>query len=215
VHEHKRWTLARKPVSDGLPVDLELPDLHTVSVPSGRDEPGTRSAGAWRSRNRQTRSSPQLHECLIGQQSRRTRYRPDMAQRKQTEDQDVISRLADAGEGALRTLVDIPRRIVVGVAHAVEERMQDVATRVRAIDPLDRRVSEIEKRIESLEKPMSTTTRRASTRAKPSTARRARTAAATAPEQAEHDLAGSGDARAEAEPERDEAQAGDEGKPAE
>jgi hypothetical protein len=33
VHEHKRRTFAGEPVSDVLPIDLELPDLHTISVP--------------------------------------------------------------------------------------------------------------------------------------------------------------------------------------
>jgi hypothetical protein len=137
-----------------------------------------------------------------------------MARTKETEDRDVISRLADAGEDALRLLVDLPRRIVVGVAHEIDERLGEVAADARAIDSLDRRVAAIEERIGTLEKPTSTTPRVASTPAKPSTTRTARKAAA-ATEQAEHDLAGSGDAEVKDGAEHDEAQARDEGKPAE
>jgi hypothetical protein len=138
-----------------------------------------------------------------------------MARRKETEDRDVISRLADAGEDALRRLVDLPRRMVVGAVHGIEGRLHDVAGRVRAIDPLDRRVTAIEKRLDSLAKPSSATARRASTRAKPSTARKARTAVANEPGQTEQDVGRGDDARAEPAPERDEAQARDEAKPAE
>ena len=138
-----------------------------------------------------------------------------MAQTKGTNDSDVISRLADAGEDAVRRLIDLPRRMVADAVHGIEERLRDVTARVRALDPLEGRVAAMEKRLESLEKPPSTTARRASTRAKPSTARRARSVAAIEPGQAEHGLSRGDDAGAEDATERDEAQARDEGKPAE
>jgi hypothetical protein len=117
----------------------------------------------------------------------RTRYCLGMARTRRTQDKDVISRLADAGEDALRRLVEVPRRTVAGAMDAVGERLQDGARKLRAADPLARRVAALEKRLDSLEKPKRTA-RRASTRAKPSAARRASTAAAPVePEQAEHD----------------------------
>ena len=119
--------------------------------------------------------------------SPQTRYRLIMARTRKTQDEDFISRVADAGEEGLRRLVDLPRRAVVGVMDDAEERLHDVATKLRSIDPLARRVAALEKRLESLEKPKKTTARRRSTRRRPSTASRANTSAARAePESAEH-----------------------------
>ena len=129
--------------------------------------------------------------------------------RKKTQDTDVISQLADKGEDALRRVVDLPRRIVVGTMNGVRERLHDVATKLRAIDPLDGRVGAIEKRLDSLEQPK-TTARTASTRAKPARASKASTAEALEPKPAEQDPGRPDDARAEHEREPDEARAGDE-----
>ncbi len=108
-----------------------------------------------------------------------------MARTRRTQDKDVISRIADAGEEGLRRLVDLPRRTVVGVLHGASERLHDVEEKLRTIDPLARRVAALEKRLESLEKPKKTTARRASKRARPSTARRASASATPSePEQA-------------------------------
>src|SRR2546429_613355 len=82
-----------------------------------------------------------------------------------TQDKDVISRIADSGEDALRRLVDLPRRIVVQAVDDVDERLHDLATRVREIDPLYRRVAEIERRLDALEKAKRTSSRRAWPRA--------------------------------------------------
>src|SRR5438552_2462466 len=113
-----------------------------------------------------------------------------MAGTRRAQDGDVISRLADAGEDALRRLVGFPRRMVVEVLDGVGERLQDAATKLRAIDPLVGRVAALEKRLDSLEKPKKRTARRASTRAKPSTSGRASTAVALVePEHAQHDRA--------------------------
>jgi hypothetical protein len=132
-----------------------------------------------------------------------------MAGTRRTQDKDVISQLADAGEDALRRLVDLPRRVVVGTMDGVGERLHDVATKLRAIDPLDGRVGAIERRLDSLEHPKKTTARRASTRAKPTRARKASTAPALEPEQAQHDP-GRPDAQAGHEREQGEARAEDE-----
>jgi hypothetical protein len=87
-----------------------------------------------------------------------------MARTRTTQEKDVISRIADSGEDALRRLVEVPRRMVAQAVDDVDERLHDLATKVREIDPLYRRVAEIEKT-------KKTTARRRSTRAKPSGAR--------------------------------------------
>jgi hypothetical protein len=86
-------------------------------------------------------------------------------------DKDVIARIADSGEDALRRLVDLPRRIVVQAVDDVDERLHDLAAKVREIDPLYRRVAAIEKRLDALEKTKRASSRRASTRARRSTPR--------------------------------------------
>ena len=138
------------------------------------------------------------------------RYRQVVAQKKGTDDRDVIAQLADVGENALRRIVERPRRMVDGI----EQRLRDFAGRLRAIDPLDRRVAALEKRLDSLEKPKAATARRQSSAAKPSTSRTGRAAVATKPGPAEHDLGPRSDAGVEGELERAEAQAVDEREPA-
>ena len=64
-----------------------------------------------------------------------------------------ISRLADAGEDALRELVDFPVRVVAGILDGVGERLQHVATRLRAVDPLVGRVAALEERLDTIQKP--------------------------------------------------------------
>ena len=128
-----------------------------------------------------------------------------------TQDKDVISELADVGEDALRRLVDVPRSIVIGTMDGLGDRFHDIATKLRAIDPLDRRLGAIERRLDSLEQSKKTSARPAPTRAKPPQASKASTAPAREPEQAEHDPGRPDDARAEHEPEQDEARAEDEG----
>ncbi len=89
-----------------------------------------------------------------------------MARPRKAEDRDVISRLADAGEDALRRLLSIPRRIVEGTRDDVRDRLSDAASKLRKIDPLDSRVTAVEKRLDSLEKPAKTSARAAPTRAR-------------------------------------------------
>ena len=133
-----------------------------------------------------------------------------MAGTRRTQDEDAISRLADAGEDALRRLVDLPRRMVVGTMDAVGEQLHQVATKLRAIDPLDGRVGAIERRLDSLEQPKKTTGRRASTSAKRRSARKASTAFAHEPEQGQHDPGRADHTRVEHEREQGEARAEDE-----
>jgi hypothetical protein len=134
-----------------------------------------------------------------------------VARTRKTENPDAISRLADAGEDALRRLVDLPRRTVVGAMDRVAERLDDVTTKLRSVDPLARRVTALEERLDSLEKPKKTTARTASPRAKRSAARGASTAAAPIGAEQVHDRSHGGDTRAEGEREQAEARAQDEG----
>ena len=100
-----------------------------------------------------------------GEHSDRTRYRLGMAQTRRKQEEDVVSRLVDAGEDVFRRLVDLPRRMVVGVMDSVGDRLHDVAAKLGGPD-LAHRVATIEERLDSLEKPKKTTARRASTGAK-------------------------------------------------
>ena len=111
-----------------------------------------------------------------------------MAATKETQDKDVIARLADKGEETLRRIVEVPRRMVGDVRGGVDARLHDLAGKLRAIDPLDGRVAELERRLESLEKPAKKTTR-PTTRSKTTATRRAVTTAAPKPAEAEKDTA--------------------------
>jgi hypothetical protein len=104
-----------------------------------------------------------------------------MAGTRKAEEKDVITRLADAGEDALHRLGEFRGgKTVVDAVAGVRERLEDIATQLRKLDPLERRVSAIEKRLDSLEPPKKTPTRRATrstasarrttTRAKPPSA---------------------------------------------
>jgi polyhydroxyalkanoate synthesis regulator phasin len=94
------------------------------------------------------------------------------------QDDDVISRLADKGEEAVRWVVGTPRRMVSDVRGGVDARLHDLVGKLRAVDPLDSRITKLERRLASLENPTKTTSRRTATRARPTTTRRASTAAA-------------------------------------
>jgi hypothetical protein len=126
-----------------------------------------------------------------------------MARTKRAQDRDLISRLADAGEDALRRLVGFPRRLAVEVLDDVGERFQDAGTKLRAIDPLVGRVAALEKRLDSLEKPKKQTARRASSRAKSSAPHRAVTAVALdEPRQTERDRGRPDEEREQDEPDQ-------------
>jgi hypothetical protein len=65
---------------------------------------------------------------------------------------DAISRLADSGEDAVRNLVALPLRMLIGTLDFIETQLQKAADTLREIDPLDERVVELEKRLDKLEK---------------------------------------------------------------
>ena len=75
-----------------------------------------------------------------------------MAQRKQQK--DVITRLAETGEEALHRLAELPGGArFAEAANALRDRVDDLAKRMRSLDPLERRVAELERRLDALSKP--------------------------------------------------------------
>jgi len=95
-----------------------------------------------------------------------------MARSRRTQEKDVISRLADAGEEALHRIGDLPGgKSMLKAMNDVRSRLDDVAVKLRRLDPLERRVSAVEKRLDSLDKPKPkpTTTRRRTTASKTTT----------------------------------------------
>ena len=111
------------------PVDNEFPNLHDDAV--------------WQ---RGTRSNEQASDqrAIVSTVARTTTTT--------TKDADAISKLADAGEDALRRLVDLPRRAVVGVMDRIGDGLHNAAAKLRAVDPLAGRVAALEERFDSLEK---------------------------------------------------------------
>jgi len=75
---------------------------------------------------------------------------------KNTQDNDVIARVADAGEEVLRglsiLLFSLPRRIVAGTLDGAGDVLHGAAKILGTDDPVDTRVTKLEKRLDSLEK---------------------------------------------------------------
>jgi hypothetical protein len=69
-----------------------------------------------------------------------------------TQQKDLLTRLADAGEDAIARLADVPGgQRFVEATHNLRERLDELQRRVRSLDPLERRVTELERRLEALE----------------------------------------------------------------
>jgi hypothetical protein len=76
-----------------------------------------------------------------------------VAQTTKTKEKDLASRLADAGGDAMQKLTDLPMgKALVDGAQQLRERLDELGTRIRAIDPLEKRVTVLEQRLEALEK---------------------------------------------------------------
>jgi polyhydroxyalkanoate synthesis regulator phasin len=90
-----------------------------------------------------------------------------MTEKTKTE-KDLAARLADAGGEAMQKLSDLPMgKALVDGAQQLRERLDELATRIRAIDPLEKRVTGLEERLAALEKKSKPATRRKSTAKKP------------------------------------------------
>jgi len=75
-----------------------------------------------------------------------------MAQTKEQE-KDIVARLSEAGEDAVQRLSTMPGgKALIDTAHSFRERLDDLAVKIRALDPLEKRVAALEKRMSTLEK---------------------------------------------------------------
>jgi hypothetical protein len=107
--------------------------------------------------------------------------RTRQTQRKKPRQKDVVARLADIGEEvldeALRRLVELPpSRAVHDAITSSRDRLDEMATKLRKLDPLERRVTALEKRLDSLQKPKQPARKRATRRTTASRAAASRTA---------------------------------------
>lgn len=89
-----------------------------------------------------------------------------------TTQKDLLSRLADAGEDAIKRLGEIPgTKGMLDTANALRARVDELQKRVRGLDVLEQRVNALEKRIAKLEKPAAakpkTVAKKAAPRKKP------------------------------------------------
>ncbi len=83
-------------------------------------------------------------------------------------EKDFAARLADAGGEAMQKLSDLPMgKALVDGAQQLRERLDELATRIRAIDPLEKRITALEKRLEALEKKSKPAARRKPAAKKP------------------------------------------------
>jgi hypothetical protein len=74
-----------------------------------------------------------------------------MAQRR--EQRDLLSRLADAGEEAIKRFGDAPgANRVAEVMTTLRDRVDELQKKVRGLDELERRVDQLEKRLAAVEK---------------------------------------------------------------
>ncbi len=75
-----------------------------------------------------------------------------MPQTTKTADKDLVARLTGAGEDAVQRLGELPMgKALLDTAQSFRERLDEVAMRIRAIDPLEKRVTELEQRLAALE----------------------------------------------------------------
>ena len=91
------------------------------------------------------------------------------------EKQDILSKLADKGEGALsRVASSQTTALVVGSVTGLRERIDDVQKKMRGLDELEKRVAKLEKQLAELQKakPKTTRTHSASSPARKSTAKK-------------------------------------------
>jgi hypothetical protein len=83
-------------------------------------------------------------------------------------EKDFAARLADAGGEAMQKLSDLPMgKALVDGAQQLRERLDELATRIRAIDPLEKRITVLEQRLEALEKKSKPAARRKPAAKKP------------------------------------------------
>jgi hypothetical protein len=93
-----------------------------------------------------------------------------MAKRKQ---KDVLARLADAGEEALSRLASSPGMDrVTGAVTNLKDQVDALASKVRGMEKLEKRVAELERKVERLSKSSGSSARKTATARKTSSARK-------------------------------------------
>lgn len=66
---------------------------------------------------------------------------------------DLLTRLADAGEAAIRTLGEAPGADrFMGAALAMRDRLDELQRRVRGLEGLEQRLAELERKVDRLSK---------------------------------------------------------------
>lgn len=72
---------------------------------------------------------------------------------KRKGDKDFVARLADAGEGALQRLAELPGgKTTLNAMNDMRTRMDELSKKVRGIDRLEERVAKLEREVAALKK---------------------------------------------------------------
>lgn len=76
--------------------------------------------------------------------------------------QDLISKLADAGEEAIQKVTDMPGATKLGQsANAMKDRLDDLTKKMRGIDAMEQRIAKLERRLDDLQGKQKTASTRA------------------------------------------------------
>jgi len=71
--------------------------------------------------------------------------------RARTPQKDLLTRLADAGEHAIKSISDAPGADrFLGAANALKERLDELQKRVRGLENLEQRLAELERKVSRL-----------------------------------------------------------------
>jgi TolA-binding protein len=83
---------------------------------------------------------------------------------------DLLSRLADAGEAAIKTLGDAPGADrFMGAANAMRDRLDELQKRVRGLEDLEQRLTALERKVDRMSKSGASTPARKTTTARKTT----------------------------------------------
>ena len=64
---------------------------------------------------------------------------------------DLLTRLADAGEAAIKSLAEAPGADrFLGAAYTLRDRLDELQRRVRGLEALEQRLAELERRVDEL-----------------------------------------------------------------
>jgi hypothetical protein len=71
--------------------------------------------------------------------------------RARTPQKDLLTRLADAGEAAIKSIGEVPGADrVVGAVNVLKERLDELQKRVRGLEDLEHRLAELERKVDRL-----------------------------------------------------------------